>query len=98
MDSNPILFFTVDIVQFFEKPYFDGQKWHDLTLHDDEVRFFLTESRCAMLHVEVSQDEEPVGYIHSVYGRGRETYIPVYDRSNMVEKDLLYPNEVITNK
>jgi len=43
----PILFNTLEEVQFFEKPYFDGERWHGLK--DNEKRIFLTEARSSAL-------------------------------------------------
>ncbi|RTR26564.1 hypothetical protein EKG37_21065 [Robertmurraya yapensis] len=97
MTNTPILFITLEAVIFFEKPYFDGNEWHNLSLGKDEKRVFLSETRTALLGFPVEQNEEPAGYVFSVYGLGDECYIPVYDRTDLVDLDYLYPKEVVTN-
>lgn len=98
MNKNPIIFISLAAVRFFEKPYFDGSKWHKLNLIKVKEKFLLSETRCAMLQVPISQDEEPFAYVHSVYGIGEECYIPVYDRTHKVEKHCLYDKEIVTKQ
>ncbi|MEQ2527607.1 hypothetical protein WMO40_12925 [Bacillaceae bacterium CLA-AA-H227] len=97
MTNTPFLFIALEAVIFFEKPYFDGKEWHNLTLGKDEKRVLLSETRTASLGFPVEQNEEPSGYVFSVYGHGDECYIPVYDRTNLIHSDDLYPTEVVTN-
>lgn len=96
MTHTPFIFISLDAVKFFDKPYFDGQIWHNLSLEDGEHRVLLSETRSAMLRVPVSLDEEPTAYIYSVYGQGDECYLPVYDRTDKVEVDCLYSNEIVS--
>ncbi|OIJ09397.1 hypothetical protein BKP35_16195 [Anaerobacillus arseniciselenatis] len=96
MFKTPIVFISLDVVEFFEKPYFDGSKWYNLSLDRGEQRIFLSETRSAMLNVPVGRDEEPSGYIYSVYGNDEECYIPVYDRTSKVELENLYPTEIVS--
>jgi hypothetical protein len=98
MTNTPFLFLPLDAVKFFDKPYFDGKEWHNLSLEQGEQRIFLTETRSAMLGVPAGEDEEPFAYIFSVYGRGDESYIPVFDRTNKVEIDHLYSTEIVSNR
>lgn len=95
MTNTPFIFISLEAVKFFEKPYFDGKQWYNLSLKDGEQRVLLSETRSAMLQIPVTQDEEPSAYIFSVYGRGDECYVPVYDRTGMVELDSLYSSEII---
>jgi hypothetical protein len=96
MNNTPLIFISLDAVLFFEKPFFDGTEWHNLSLNEGEYQVFLSETRSAMLRVPVSMDEEPAAYIYSVYGRGDECYIPVFNRTNMVENEQLYKNEIVS--
>lgn len=97
MKNTSFIYISLDAVQFFEKPYFDGLVWHNLTLADDEEKILLTETRAAMLGVPVQREEEPAGYIYSIYGNSDECYSPIYDRTDIVKRDRLYSSEIITN-
>ncbi|MGY3716059.1 hypothetical protein ACWE42_11085 [Sutcliffiella cohnii] len=95
MNNEAFMFLTLDAVRFFGTPYFDGQQWNNLQLGDGEIRVYLTETRASILKFPVGRNEEPIAYIHSIYGIGEESYIPVYDRTNLVPIEKLYPNEII---
>lgn len=96
MTDTPFLYLSLDAVKFFEKPYFDGKEWHNLSLEHGEQLVLLSETRSAMLRVPVDKSEEPFAYVYSVYGQGDECYIPVFDRTNKVDFEKLYSKEIIT--
>jgi hypothetical protein len=97
MADTPIIFLTLENVKFFKKPYFDGKKWHNLSLEEGEQLIFLSETRSKMLRVPVGETEEPSAYVFSIYGQGEECYFPVYNRTKKVVVEDLYPNEIVTN-
>ena len=96
MTDTPFLYLSLEAVKFFEKPYFDGKEWHNLSLEQGEQLVLLSETRSAMLRVPVGKNEEPSAYVYSVYGQGDECYIPVFDRTNKVDFEKLYSKEIIT--
>jgi len=96
--EDPILFYTIEEVQFFEKPYFDGKNWYGLERTDNN-KIFLTETRAAALGYPVQHNEEPSGYIYTPYGYEQYKYIPVYCRSKYnLDHSKLYPNEYVKYK
>ncbi|EFV75014.1 MULTISPECIES: hypothetical protein [Cytobacillus] len=94
--TESIIYFNLGAVKFFNKPYYDGKKWHNFSLNEGELFVLISETRAAMLRVPVSQDEEPYAYIYSVYGQGEECYLPVFNRTGKVKKEDLFPSEIIS--
>jgi hypothetical protein len=94
MIETPINFLSLESVKFFNKPYFDGKAWNDLSLQKGEHRIYLSETRAARLGIPVRSDEEPAAYVYSVYGNNDESYYPVYDRTYQVDYEKLFPVEI----
>lgn len=97
MKYIPFMYYTLEAVIFFNKPYYDGKEWnnHNPT-NEIKPTVYLSETRAQFFNVPVKHDEEPSAYVYSVYGQGDEVYMPVYERSNShISLEKLYPKETV---
>lgn len=86
-------FLTRQEVERTRKPFFTGHRW--IGISDNRRRVLLSKNRCQKLGRPVQVNEQPAAYRYSVHGKGRQKYIPLFDRTHEnIQFDQLYRKEI----